>query len=162
MNILSSVLSLTGGSAANLLIAAVGFTGVIGFSYNHGKTVMEGKMADELSEMNERLERLADNYVQLTVNMQSEHYEELDRAAAQARSIVEASELFFDASEAAREETRRSVEAYKDELREITERNETFKRQLEEQYDEWLKNETPFGVVCDTYRGVLDIKACGS
>ncbi len=151
---------LGGGSLVSYGVLAVGISGVSLVVYNHGKTVERGKQAERIVELVEDRDKIADNFTQSLVNLQAEHYEELRRVSARSKEIVEATENWFNASDRARQESRKNMAEYKAELVRLEERSVKFQTQLKEAHNAWLEQNTPFDLVCDIYNGVLDIDDC--
>ena len=149
-----------GGSIISYAVLIAGAAGASKIVYDHGRTVERGKGAERVLELVEERDRLADNYLQVTVNVQTEHYEELRRVSARSREIVEATEDWINASDSARKKARRDIHEYRLELKRLEASNEKFKQQLENAHDTWLTQKTPFNLVCDIYDGVLDIDDC--
>lgn len=149
-----------GGSLISYGILAAGVAGYSTLVYNHGKTVMEGKMSGRFEKLIDDKTKVANNFVQILINEKREHYEDIQRLSDRSQEMVTATETFFNASQAAREAAQRDLQEYRAELRAVEEENDLFKQKLKEKENAWLEQNTPFDLVCDIYSGVLDIDDC--
>lgn len=123
------------------------------FIFNAGRTFEKGHQAD-------RIARMGNNYIQLTINEKVAHWNEMGYERQRAREMIETAEAAISASASARAASQRQIREYRARMEAAENQSTEVLNRLEEMRDKWAENRVPNEYVCGIYRGVRDIPGC--